>query len=374
MSGVTVVRASRQHRGVTLGVRFVVCALVAAATTVGAFALHRSSASIPHVTSGSIAVWDARESGSKAKVAVTAEPESPEPAAFASPPTSGSQNLSPDDRAEIPLSAYVTEHDVVRLAVFDPVRLHVVDPDTPPSQRPPQPQRHRFVVLLEGVPALRFGDVNGPVRIVDLHTDGPRKAGSALAAKVGEFHDYLIESVEASPSMEIAFTANKLAINESGPFVRIGFPTIVPENSHHEAGDFLPVFDNAPPSRGLHTVKVVSVSSAYAPTVDQRDGILAQLAGPAGTEKQGTWTWRGRLSSPPLLVDEAAQVTEDRHLYYSGLLLGIAGGAAVAALLELVELVAWQRESRRSEAVPPIRPRAGNPRPRRSGRLAGGGR
>jgi hypothetical protein len=80
------------------------------------------------------------------------------------------------------------------------------------------------------------------------------------------------------------------------------------------------------------------------------------------------------LSSPPLLVDEAVQVTEDRQLYYSGLLLGIAGGAAVAALLELVELVAWQRESRRSEAMPPIRPRAGNPRPRRSGRLAGGGR
>lgn len=76
-------------------------------------------------------------------------------------------------------------------------------------------------------------------------------------------------------------------------------------------------------------------------------GLLASyqyLAGDAPTLLNGTgWTWTGINGATVLAANVIAEGTQQNDVFYSGIFLGVAAGAAIAFIAELLRPV-WRKD------------------------------
>jgi hypothetical protein len=312
-------------------------ATILAAVAFGAWGvvLHPANGSFPAAIGGTIVVLD-QQPGSDAAVSLT---------------------LSPDDSVDSPVRNAPDAPETLplrnprSLLTFRPldnaVTLDVEDTryhpriNYPASQRPPE---HHWVVLLVGFPTLSFMTESPTQTRVRTLEERPEVQRAGISWPVHP-HDYLIDQPKGGPSLSITFAGSDLAWSHIGSYVQVLAPA-VSEEITAGAPNNLSIYKNATDHPNEHFAKVVTISTELMLPDDLADQ-LQQISGPPPKHASAfQWSWSSNFNSPVLATDYREARGEEHDLFIAGVLLGIAGAAAIAALLEVIDLIAAVRRTR----------------------------
>lgn len=236
-----------------------------------------------------------------------------------------------------------------------------------------------FVVVLENFPSLTgSGIVPLTWSAVNTARSGAAASGTAVPgppvppnASGSDLRSYLSQpfpvrprptnvpagAVRAGESTSLELTSlYSLGSVSGGSKLRIVFPLIENEASLQlpslpiAASEFSAVIKNFPSLRGpLYQPDIAPATTEYRGLGEDLSDFGELSGDPPVLAPDGGWSWSGVGNVTVLAQDLVAADDEQHRLFWSGILIGVAGGAVIAAVLELIDLV--QEFSQRRKGV-----------------------
>jgi hypothetical protein len=152
-------------------------------------------------------------------------------------------------------------------------------------------------------------------------------------------------------------TFHSLGRVSSGSMLRIGFPLVENEGPNLPglssvaipSSELFSRVRNLPPlPKQLYTPDMAPDTTKYVSCSGEDLSNFQELAGdPPSLTPDGSWSWNGVSNVTVLAQDLAAVDDEQKHLFWSGILLGVAGGGVIALALELLGFRQALSDSRR---------------------------
>jgi hypothetical protein len=109
---------------------------------------------------------------------------------------------------------------------------------------------------------------------------------------------------------------------------------------------------NSPPlPRQLYQPDVVPATTEYIGLGEDLSNFQALSGDPPTLTPNGAWSWNGIGNVTVLAQDLVAADAEQNRLFWSGILIGVAGGGAIALAVELINLAEKLSRSRSRNQV-----------------------
>lgn len=223
---------------------------------------------------------------------------------------------------------------------------------------------YHWQLLLEDFPRLVFPVDTGsgaiPTEVREVHRRPQTTLfGDAVKPNYGT-HSYILSQTSNRSFAAFAFGAPHLAFRKEGGFADIFIPPVeatgvlIGVGAHALKPLFQPTlaYSNVPAGGPAYPI----VPSSVRDVLDFPTGVDADdysiVTGVQPTARNGSeWQWDDQ--EPRVLLRSATAENNDaNHLFTSGIWFGVAGAAAIAWMLELVELVAAVRSRRHTANSP----------------------